>query len=88
MVEFCSGNLLDFPDDLAAGLNHPDLVICRNGFTYFNKEAILKVMAEFAGLEGSIGARGAREISFSLQLVTLQIIAGRRPAEQGILSFS
>ena len=88
MVEFCSGNLLDFSDELAAGFNHLDLMRGGNGYIYFDQEAILKVMAEFAGLEGSRGARGAREISFSLQLVTLQIIAGRRPAEQGILSFS
>jgi chemotaxis methyl-accepting protein methylase len=52
MVEFCPGNLLNFSDDLAAGFNHLELIICRNGFIYFNKEAILKVMAKFACLEG------------------------------------
>jgi chemotaxis protein methyltransferase CheR len=49
-VEFCSGNLLDFSDDLPAGFNHLDLIICRNVFIYLNKEAIFKVMGKFARL--------------------------------------
>jgi chemotaxis protein methyltransferase CheR len=55
-VEFRAGNLLDFSEDLPAGFNHLDLIICRNVFIYFNKEAILKVMAKFARLtrEGKI----------------------------------
>jgi hypothetical protein len=51
-VEFGAGNLLNFSEDLPAGFNHLDLIICRNVFIYFNKEAFLKVMAKFARLAG------------------------------------
>jgi chemotaxis methyl-accepting protein methylase len=51
-VESRAGNLLDFSEDLQAGFNHLDLIICRNVFIYFNKEAILKVMTKFARVAG------------------------------------
>jgi chemotaxis protein methyltransferase CheR len=47
MVEFRAGNLLDLSDDLTADFNDVDLIICRNVFIYFNKEAIAQVMARF-----------------------------------------
>jgi hypothetical protein len=52
VVESRSGNLLDFSDELAAGFNHLDLMRGGNGYIYFDQEAILKVMAKFAPLEG------------------------------------
>lgn len=47
MVEFRSGNLLDLSDDPTSDFNNVDLIICRNVFIYFNKEAIAQVMARF-----------------------------------------
>jgi hypothetical protein len=31
MMEFRTGNLLNFSEDLPAGFNHLDLIICPNG---------------------------------------------------------
>lgn len=47
MVELRCGNLLDRSDDLTSDFSNVDLIICRNVFIYFNKEAIAQVMERF-----------------------------------------
>jgi chemotaxis protein methyltransferase CheR len=50
LVKFRSGNLLDLPEDLNSELQGVDLILCRNVFIYFNKEAISQALDRFSRL--------------------------------------
>lgn len=50
LVEFRYGNLLDLPEDLNSELQDVDLILCRNVFISFKKEAISQALDRFSGL--------------------------------------
>lgn len=50
LVEFHYGNLVDLPGDISFQLQDTDLIICRNVFIYFKKEAISQALVNFARL--------------------------------------
>jgi chemotaxis protein methyltransferase CheR len=50
LVEFRYDNLLDPPEDLNSVLQEVDLILCRNVFIYFKKEAISQALDRFSQL--------------------------------------